>query len=60
MRKTEEKKETWEDNIIMYGKEIGQKGAYWFHLAQARLTVTGFNQHGNEPSVYLKCREFHY
>lgn len=31
MRKTEGKKETWENNIIMYTKEIGQEGVYWFH-----------------------------
>jgi hypothetical protein len=36
MRKTEGKKETWENNIIMDIKEIGQEGVYWFHLAQAR------------------------
>jgi len=36
MRKTEGKKETWEDNIIMDVQEIGQVGVYWVHLAQAR------------------------
>jgi hypothetical protein len=36
MRKTEGKKDTWEDNIITEIMEIGQEDVYWFHLAQAR------------------------
>jgi hypothetical protein len=44
----------WEDNVKMDLREIGIEGANWIRLAQDRVLVAGFCEHGNEPSGSIK------
>jgi hypothetical protein len=44
----------WEDNIKMDLREIGIDGANWIRLAQDRVQVAVFFEHGNEPSGSIK------
>jgi len=39
-------------------KETGQEGMDWIHLAQDRGPMVGSCEHGNEPSDFMKGREF--
>jgi hypothetical protein len=51
----------WENIIRTNAREIGWKGVDWIHLAQDRereRPVTGFCEHGDEPSVSTKGGEF--
>jgi hypothetical protein len=45
----------WADNIKMDLREIGWDGMDWIDLAQDRESSS---EHGNEPSVSIKCWEF--
>jgi hypothetical protein len=44
---------TWEDNIKMDLREIGFGDMDWIHGQ-----VAGCCEHGDEPSVSIKCGEF--
>jgi hypothetical protein len=49
----------WEDNINMDLSQIGIDGTNWIRLAQDRVQVAGFCEHGNEHSgsisrIFLK------
>jgi hypothetical protein len=61
MGKTEKKRplvrlrSRWEDNIRIDIKGIGCESVDWIHLAQDR---DGSQEYGNEPSYFIKGREF--
>ena len=44
----------WEDNIKMDLQEVGCEGMDWISVGTLWALVNA----GNEPSVFIKCREF--
>jgi hypothetical protein len=47
----------WENNIKIDLREIGFGGMEWNDLAQDMGRMEGSREHGNEPSVSIKCVE---
>jgi hypothetical protein len=47
----------WEDNIKLDLRETGIDGANWIRLAQNRIWLAGFCEHGNEPSGSIRRRD---
>jgi hypothetical protein len=47
----------WLDNIKMNLREIGWDDMDWIYLAQDRDQLAGSYEHGNEPSMCIKCWE---
>ena len=48
----------WEDNIKMDLQEVGCGGMDWIEVAEDRDRWPA-NESGNEPSISIKCGEFH-
>jgi hypothetical protein len=46
-----------EDNIKMDLKETRVNGANWIQVAQDRVQLVGFCEHGNEPSGFIRKRD---
>jgi hypothetical protein len=47
----------WEDTIKLDLREIGIDGANWIRLAQDRVRLVGFCEHGNESSGSIRRRD---
>jgi hypothetical protein len=48
----------WEDNVKMVLREIGIDEANWIRVAEDRVQVAGFYEHGNELSGSIKKARF--